>query len=341
MDAGIERQVISMKEFLSLYWRQKSRWLLAGLLICGMFMGSFALYHLPVETAAYPTLLAALLLIIFLARDIQKAWRKYKYLQELCRLPGELMEQFPEIRCPEDAAYQQLLRKLRQEQGEIRNTMTRQYEDMMEYYTLWVHQIKVPIASMHLQLQNEDSDLARRCSEELQRIEQYVAMVLAYLRLDSRSSDYVLRENDLDTILRGAVRKFAGQFIQRHLLLTYNPVNTLVLTDEKWLAFVVEQLLSNAVKYTQQGGVEIYLEAPKTLCIRDAGVGISAEDLPRIVEKGYTGSNGRADLRSSGIGLYLCRRICNNLGHGLSVESSPGEGTTVRLDLAQAEFTPE
>ena len=108
-----------------------------------------------------------------------------------------------------------------------------------------------------------------------------------------------------------------------------------VVTDEKWLSFVIEQLLSNALKYTASGGITISLEQPATLCIRDTGIGIAAEDLPRVFEKGYTGYNGRSDKRASGIGLYLCRRICYNLGHAISIESEAGCGTVVKLDLAQ------
>lgn len=329
-----------MKDFLRLYWKQSWRRTLCFLLVCALFAVSFRLYHLPMEAVWYPMALALLVVLAFGIWELRASWRKYRRLRELSRLPGELMERFPEAACPEDGIYRELLEKLRREQADSRKAMERQYQDMMDYYTLWVHQIKVPISSMDLQLQREDSPLSRRLSEELQRIEQYVSMVLAYLRLDSRVSDYVLREYDLDAIVRRAVKKFAGQFIRRRLRLTYTLVEIRVLTDEKWLCFVLEQILSNAVKYTQTGGVEIFLEG-ETLCIRDTGVGIAPEELPRIFEKGYTGSNGREDLRASGIGLYLCRRICRNLGHGIAVESEPGRGTTVRLDLSQVEFTPE
>ena len=214
--------------------------------------------------------------------------------------------------------------------------MNARYTDMLEYYTVWAHQIKTPIASMHLTLQNEDSDAARRASEDLFRIEQYVEMVLMFLRLDADSTDYVIRSYDLDAILKQAVRKFSTQFIYKKLRLSYEGVHTSVVTDEKWLLFVVEQVLSNAVKYTPAGGeITLYLESPKTLCIRDTGCGIAPEDLPRIFEKGYTGLNGRADKSASGIGLYLCRRILKNLGHSISAQSEVGKGTVISIDLAQ------
>ena len=174
---------------------------------------------------------------------------------------------------------------------------------------------------------------ARQLLQELSRAEQYIGMVMVYLRLTDGGSDFVLRTCDLDTIVRQAVRRFAGEFITRKLKLCYEPLNAACVTDEKWLLFVIEQVLSNALKYTPEGTVSVYLERPKTLCIRDTGIGIAPEDLPRVFENGYTGYNGRSDKKASGIGLYLCRRICNKLGHTISAESKAGEGTVIRIGL--------
>ena len=111
------------------------------------------------------------------------------------------------------------------------------------------------------------------------------------------------------------------------------------MTDEKWLRFVVEQVLSNALKYTREGSISIYLEAPRTLVIRDTGIGIAPEDLPRIFEKGFTGYNGRSDQKASGLGLYLCRRVCAKLGHTITAESVPDQGTAIRIGLEQQAVT--
>lgn len=188
---------------------------------------------------------------------------------------------------------------------------------------------------LRLLLQDADTDEQRALLEQLQSVEQYVEMVLGYLRLESPSSDYVIRNYALDDIVRQAVRKYASQFIRRRLRLEYTPLNVSVITDEKWLLFVIEQVLSNALKYTRSGSVSITLEAPKTLCIRDTGIGIAPEDLPRVFEKGFTGCNGRTDKRATGIGLYLCRRILEKLGHTIAITSTVGEGTTVRIGLQQ------
>lgn len=194
---------------------------------------------------------------------------------------------------------------------------------------------------MRLNLQSEDTAFARRISEDLFRIEQYVEMVLCYLRLDSGSTDYIIREYDLDSIIKQAIKRFAPQFIRRRIQLFYEPVHASVLTDEKWLLFVMEQVLSNALKYTESGSITIVLEAPLTLCIRDTGIGIAPDDLPRIFEKGYTGYNGRSDKKASGIGLYLCRRICKNLGHTIAALSSLDAGTEIRLGLAREKIKIE
>lgn len=167
-----------------------------------------------------------------------------------------------------------------------------------------------------------------------------VEMVLVFLRLDSSTTDYVIRSHSLDDIVRPAVRKFAGEFIRRRLRLDYQPLDRAVVTDAKWLGFVVEQVLSNALKYTASGSVTIAMDGDD-LCIRDTGMGIAPEDLPRIFDRGFTGLNGRRDTRASGIGLYLCRRICRSLGHTIRASSVPNQGTEIRISLGQKKTLPE
>ena len=156
---------------------------------------------------------------------------------------------------------------------------------------------------------------------------------MAFLRLEDAPGDYVFREVALDEVLRQALRRFSAEFIDRRLRLDYTPTGLTVLTDEKWLCFVLEQLLSNALKYTREGSITVELAGERVLAIRDTGIGIAPEDLPRIFEKGYTGCNGRADKRSTGIGLYLCRQIMEKLSHTIRIESEMGAGTKVYLGL--------
>lgn len=296
---------------------------------------------MPIEAVFYPTSICGALGLMLLGIDFRRVLTKHKKLERIRTITDAIAESFPKVEGMEDADYQQIIQLLADEQAQFHTAMNQRYEDMVAYYTIWAHQIKTPIASMRLTLQNEDSQLSRKLSGDLFRIEQYVEMVMMFLRLDSDSTDYVIREHNLDAIIRQAVRKFAGEFIARKLQLVYEPVKTKVITDEKWLSFVVEQVLSNALKYTSSGSITITLESPKTLCIRDTGMGIAPEDLPRIFEKGYTGYHGRADKKASGIGLYLCKRICNNLGHKISAESAPDVGTIIHIDLNQYKLIAE
>ena len=230
-----------------------------------------------------------------------------------------------------EADYQELVRAVCADSARARSEADLKMQDMLDYYTLWAHQIKTPIAAMDLLLQEDDSPHRGELEMELLKIGQYVEMVLSYLRLDSDSTDYVLREYPLDDILRQAVRKFAKMFILKKITLDFQETGKTVLTDEKWLLFVVEQVLSNALKYTPAGGtIRIYGDGA-TVVIADNGIGIREEDQARVFEKGFTGYNGRADKKSTGIGLYLCRQVMDRLNHGISLTSRPGQGTLVRL----------
>ena len=301
---------------------------------CGIFVLVFSLYDLPAEAVLYGGVLSAVLYLFWFLVRFRKYYQKCRTLRQMRQ---EIVITTRHLPPPEDTseqAYQELVELLYQKQQELTQEWRVRYSDMMEYYTAWTHQMKTPIAAMRLHLQAADTPENHMLLEDLQRIEQYVEMVLCYLRLDSDSTDYLFVQCDLDSIVRQAVRRFSAQFIHRKIRLEYEPLDCQVLTDEKWLLFVLEQVLSNALKYTPSGGtVSIFLEEPKTLCIRDTGIGIAAEDLPRIFEKGFTGCNGRTDKKASGIGLYLCRRICRNLNHTITAESQAEQGTTIRIGM--------
>ena len=328
-----------MRDFWKRYLRTQLPGLGLFLLCCAVFAAAFWLYGLPLGAVAYPALVSLVIWLVFVLIRGARAARKHRTLAALTAALTEDM--LPEASTPDDADYRRIIALLREARQAAETADARKYGDMVEYYTLWAHQIKTPIAAMRLTLQNEDTPLSRRLTAELGRIERYVEMVLAYLRLGAESTDYVLRETDLDPIVKAAVKKFSGEFIDRRLALELRPTGRRVLTDEKWLSFVLEQLISNALKYTPAGKISIYPEGENTLCISDTGIGIAPEDLPRIFDQGFTGYNGREDKQASGLGLYLCRRVCRNLGHGISVQSKPGQGTTVLLDLGRKTFLPE
>ena len=318
------------------YVRQRRRVLLGFLICAALFAVVFRLYGLPLGAVAYPALLCLVLGLGVLLWDLRRSRLRHRAWVRAASLPGALMTDLPPARTPEQEDALAVIQALRRELAQQESAAEDRFRDMVDYYTVWAHQIKTPISSMRLTLRREDSPAGRALASDLLRIEQYVDMVLAFLRLDGDGSDYLLRTCCLDDILRAAVRRFAGEFIGRNIRLDFRPTGERPVTDEKWLGFVAEQVLSNALKYTPPGGcVSIAMEAPHVLVISDTGVGIAPEDLPRIFEKGYTGANGRADLRATGLGLYLCRRVCGRLGVGISADSIPGEGTAVRLDLSQ------
>ena len=329
-----------MKLFLQ-YLKQRRRIVIVGLVFCAIFTVSFYLYRLPVQAVIYPALLCAAITAAIVIFDFLRVRRDHKTLQGICTLTDAAAESFPETDSIKDEDYQQIIRLISEEHNRYRTETNRRYAEMIDYYTVWAHQIKTPIASMRLHLQNEDSALSRKLAADLHRIEQYVEMVLTFLRLNSESTDYVIKEYDLDKIVKQAVKKFSTEFIGRKLSLVYEPLNTTVITDEKWLSFVIEQVLSNALKYTPAGSITITLEKEKTLRIRDTGIGIAPEDLPRIFENGYTGYNGRTDKKASGIGLYLCKRICSNLGHTITARSMVDVGTTIDIELARTKLEVE
>ncbi len=323
-----------MKLFVQ-YFKERWRVLATGAFFVGIFAVSFRLYHLPIKAVLYPTMLCLLFGMGVMLLDFRRVKRKHKLLESISGMTDVLTNSLPDIEGMDDADYQRIISCMSQAYNDAHTMAQRKYADMIDYYTVWAHQIKTPIASMRLHLQNEDTALSRKLALDLFRVEQYVEMVLAFLRLNSKSTDYVIQTHDLDAIIRQAVKKFAGEFIERKLRLQYEPVNATVITDEKWLSFVLEQVLSNALKYTPSGSISITWEPEKKLCIRDTGIGIAAEDLPRIFENGFTGYNGRLDKKASGIGLYLCKRICTNLGHGIEVSSQVDKGTCVTIDLEQ------
>lgn len=301
-----------------------------------VYMGTCWLFGMPFVVSLYAFALCVFLGIIVLGADYLRYWKKHKSIAQLLVSKSSnilFWEDLPEADDKIEEAYQEMICQLGERMQQLEEDSTCRYADLVDYYMTWAHQVKTPIASMWLKLQSQDSELCRELEMDLVRIEQYVEMVMCYLRLDSDSTDYVLKEHELDAIVRQAVKQLASQFIGRKLQLCYEPLFCKVVTDEKWLLFVIGQVLSNALKYTREGSITITLEEPKTLCIKDTGIGIAPEDVPRVFEKGFTGFNGREDKKASGLGLYLCKRICGNLGHRISIESVVGEGTTVRIDL--------
>ncbi|MEG1003312.1 sensor histidine kinase [Clostridium sp.] len=296
----------------------------------------FYLYNLPLEPILYGIILFLVVCIIYALIDILKYKKKHHTLSMIKKTGISSIDNLPATNSLIEEDYKGLVNMIFQEKAKAIDKGERDKKDILDYYTLWAHQIKTPIAAMNILLQSEESENNMVLMNELFKIEQYVEMVLSYLRMESISSDLVLKNYSLDSIVKQAVRKYARLFIGKNIKLDFKALNTTVLTDEKWLVFIVEQIISNAIKYTCEGGtISIYMDKrkSKTLIIEDSGIGIKAEDLPRVFEKGFTGFNGRDDKKSTGIGLYLCKNILKKLSHQIQIESEVSKYTRIKINL--------
>lgn len=309
--------------------------IVAEAIILLVFFTIFLLYSLPLEPYAYAVLLSIVSTTIL---GMYRYYSFYKHHLILIRLKSNIVlsdYMLPSTVNLIENDYQELIKEIDKGRIEVINEKNKTYSDMIDYYTIWAHQIKTPIAAMSIILQSEKSEVNNELLEQLFKIEQYVEMVLQYLRLEDMNSDLLIKSYSLDSIIKQAIRKYSRLFIRKRIKLNYSELNCDVLTDEKWLVFVVEQILSNSIKYTVAGEVSIYMDKqlPQTLVIEDTGMGIELEDLPRVFEKGFTGYNGRSDNKSTGIGLYLSKQILSRLSHIVTIESEIGKGTKVKIGL--------
>lgn len=301
----------------------------------GIFLLVFSLYILPLEAVIYSILLTSIFILLVGIVDFINFYKKHLILDKLKNNITISDFKFSDSKDLIEKDYQELINIADKKRTEIINEKDKAYIDMLDYYTIWAHQIKTPIAAIRLLLQSEKSNTNSELQEQLFKVEQYVEMVLQYLRMENMHSDLLIKRYSLDDIIKQSVRKYSKMFIRKKIKLNYDNLNFTVLTDEKWLLFVIEQILSNSLKYTNEGEISIYMDKslPETLVIEDTGIGIEKGDLPRICERGFTGYNGRADKKSTGIGLYLCKRILNNLSHTINIESEIGKGTKVKIGL--------
>ena len=327
-------------ELLRWYMREHKRWIWLVILLGVIYGSVFYLYNVPVEAAAYGTVLGVTFLLVMNVLWFWKFCRKHRKRMEL--IPGieYAYRDMPEADTLAEKDYQQMVMDLGKSCYEHLVELENQEQESKEYYTIWVHQIKTPIAVMRMILQEEDTRQNRELLAELFRIEQYAEMALSYIRLESRESDFVIKEYNLDDIIRQAIHRYAPQFIRRKLRLVYEPTEVKVLTDEKWLLFILNQIISNAVKYKKEDP-QISFEARQStnqifLEIRDNGIGIAAKDLPRVTDKGYTGTTGRNYEKSTGMGLYLCKKLCDKLKLSFKIESKEEEYTIVTIGFPRS-----
>ena len=330
-----------MKELCD-FLREKRQLLFFLLFFEGALCLIYGLYGLPWGPAGYTCLVTAVVTLGFLMAGFFRWERKRRQLLILKRQAEQSLEtaDLPKAETPLEKIYQEIIqdqeKRCQREQKESWEKLVRS----REYYTRWSHQIKTPIAAMELLLQEEPADV-RALKRELLKTSQYVEMALSYQRMEGEGNDLVIQRYELRPVVMQAVKKVSPLLIHKHISFSAGDLSGEVLTDEKWLVFVLEQLLTNASKYTKEGGSVRIGKENGLLVLRDTGIGIRPEDLPRIFEWGYTGYNGRLDKRSTGVGLALVKQVMEMLGNKMEIRSVLGEGTEVFLDLRRTELEAE
>lgn len=330
-----------MKELCD-FLREKCQLLFFLLFFEGALCLIYGLYGLPWGPAGYTCLVTAVVTLGFLMAGFFRWKRKRRQLLILKRQAEQSLEtaDLPKTETPLEKIYQEIIqdqeKRCQREQKESREKLVRS----REYYTRWSHQIKTPIAAMELLLQEEPADV-RALKRELLKTSQYVEVALSYQRMEGDGNDLVIQRYELRPVVMQAVKKVSPLLIHKHISFSAGDLSGEVLTDEKWLVFVLEQLLTNASKYTKVGGSVRIGKENGLLVLRDTGIGIRPEDLPRIFEWGYTGYNGRLDKRSTGVGLALVKQVMEMLGNKMEIRSVLGEGTEVFLDLRRTELEAE
>lgn len=308
-----------------------------------LFGTLFILGRLPMVFFWYGLELSAFFLFLFMVLGYFRYAKRYRAFQFIEYHPLATLKEAAASIDPTEVYLRQEISYLLEQLHEIELLQQEKNAEQMDYFTLWLHQIKTPIAAMSLllQQQQDNPEWNRKAKQELLRIEEYTHMALNYLKLEQSGKDLNLEEVALDTVIKKALKKFSISFVYNQISLDYEELQTTVLSDEKWLLVMLEQILSNSLKYTPKKGtvtIKLNPENPTQLVIEDTGMGIRAEDLPRIFEKGYSGWNGKVQEKSTGLGLFLSKRVSQRLGHPITIQSELDKGTQVSIDFSQQQL---
>lgn len=309
-------------QFIKYYIRSRLPFYLL-VIFNGIILILFAfLFEEAADVLYYSLTILTFVSIIMVAWDLFRSYQSYKL--------AYLYEEITPL-SPLEFYLAQTLENARENQKNQTEEGCKRYTDLMDYYTLWVHQIKTPIAASQLLVQDvTDRNIRSLLEREIFKIDAYVHLVLQYLRLENFHDDLQLKQVALEQLVKEVVRKYSLFFIQKGLTINLDDLDVKVISDEKWLLVIIEQILSNSLKYTKSGGIEIYFK-DNTLYLKDSGIGIKDSDILRVFERGFSGYNGRLTQQSSGLGLYLSKKIADQLGHEISISSQVGQGTTVSI----------
>lgn len=324
------------KKLLYEYLKMKKTSIIGILGVYAILFVFVYLYRIPIGVILYPFILTIVFVLMVLLFDYIKYKEKVNKIIQICNDISSCYSVKINDKNIFDEYYLDIINELLKENRKQVSQIQKRVSDINDYFSIWVHQIKTPIASMKLKIDNEQIDSLQLASD-LNRIDHYVDLVLSFLKFDEEKIDLYFRKTDVDRIMRESLKKFSNDFIIKKIRLDYKLSKREVLTDEKWLSFVFDQLLSNALKYTDKGTISIYYDEDSCLCIKDSGIGIALADMERLFEKGFTGYNGRQYKKASGIGLYMCKRMCDKLNIAISIESVVNEYTLVKLKFLSNE----
>jgi signal transduction histidine kinase len=288
----------------------------------------------------YINLVTLSFFIIYLVAKYLYYRSYYKSLTDIVENErDEIINRLPKPKSYEQILFHKVLSSVNNEQCSKIQRLYAQKKDYEEFITSWVHQVKTPIAVSRLLIENNSNSLNKETlyslEEELDKIENYIEQALYHSKIDDFSKDYLINEVGLNRLVKEAVKKQAKTFINKKIKVEIDNTDLTVTTDKKWISFILDQVLSNSLKYTSDHGkIKIYglIEGKaQKLIIEDNGIGIKDEDIGRVFDKGFTGYNGRENYKSTGIGLYLSKKLARKLGHDITIESKYGEYTKVTI----------
>ena len=319
------------------YWKNRIPFLLTNL-VC---MAALTVFLLVCGNSVSAVLLILMVwAVILLAGLFLTYWKRKRQMQKLLDMAGQLSERYlisevmelPEQ--AEDQVYYHLLKMAGKSMLEQIGEVRRERLEYKEYIEQWIHEIKTPITAMKLLCENHRTDWTKELLLELEKTNRFTEQALYYARSEHTEKDYSVREMPLSQVVHQAIADNKYLLLQSGVRLEVEEMEDTVYSDEKWVRFILNQLIANAVKY--RSGQPVFRFSTRRqqdqviLMMEDNGIGISPADLQRIFEKGFTGQNGRMVQQSTGIGLYLCKRLCDKLGIGIAAESS-GQGTAISL----------
>ncbi|MDO4814259.1 MAG: sensor histidine kinase [Gemella sp.] len=321
-----------MKEYL-----KEKIFIITSILLTNLaiILVSVFLYKSAYEPVVYPILLQIILLSIYFINDYSKYKNKKEVIENIKK------EGYLEDLSIEEAFNQienKILDLVKIENSRNKNIIEEskiETKNIHDYYSMWVHQIKTPISALSFLIENTQDENKKKLEIELFKIEQYVELVLSYIRLDKGQSDLLAEKVDLKKETNALLKKYSSLIFAKNISIDYGQLNLITISDKKWLSFIIEQILSNAIKYSKdKTRIKIYQEE-NSLVIEDQGIGISSDNLPRIFDQGFTGFNGRAGQKSSGLGLYLAKKAADKISCHLEISSQVGVGTKVRIKFQE------